>query len=145
MNASRQVHLNTRMKHEILPNGYLRISITQEEADNYLGELEGEDLSRIDESDFFEPLTCNSELNWLREGITDDLTNAPMLAIRGDTVAHVCEDGDGYEPVGRWDGKDQARPILFRWGFMAYETKNMAEELIKNLSITLEGGVYIEA
>lgn len=48
--------------------------------------------------DFFEPLVCNSELDWVQPYETGDLTDAPLLGIR--------------------DGED--RVVVERWGFSSY-------------------------
>lgn len=56
--------------------------------------------------EFFEDLTCNSELEWVDAQETGDLTDAPMLGIRN-------QDGE----------------IVARWAFMDYQVKSVLDEL----------------
>lgn len=39
--------------------------------------------------DFFEPLVCNSELDWIRPEETGDLTDAPLLGIRYESETKI--------------------------------------------------------
>lgn len=61
--------------------------------------------------EFLEPLTCNSELDWIGPEETGDLTDAPILGIR---------DADNYET------------IVDRWAFMSYETISVQQALLDN-------------
>lgn len=46
--------------------------------------------------EFLEPLTCNSELDWVRPEETGDLTDAPLLGIRSENM--MIAERWGYEP-----------------------------------------------
>jgi len=63
-------------------------------------------------ADFFEPLICNSELNWTSGNETGDLTDAPMLGI-------LDEKGDFSE----------------RWAFMDYQIVSVLETLVNNKKV----------
>ena len=63
----------------------------------------------IDEIEFLEPLTSNSELDWIDPADTGDLTDAPMLGIT-----------------------DEEGTVLERWAFMPYETRTFLDDLIEN-------------
>jgi hypothetical protein len=58
------------------------------------------------ETDFLEPLICNSELEWIDPADTGDLTDAPMLGI--------C---------------DEEENILERWAFMDYQVRSFLDDL----------------
>jgi len=86
-------------------------------------------------TDFFERLTCNSELQWIPEGVTGDLTSAPMLGILGQP--QVTHNGPyGSIPCGRWSENktvvDWHQPVLERWIFAQYETVSVLETLRDN-------------
>ena len=57
--------------------------------------------------DFLEPLTCNSDLDWISPEETGDLTDAPMLGIR-----------------------DEEDNVVDRWAFMSYETRSVQQTLL---------------
>ena len=83
--------------------------------------------------DFLEPITCNSELEWLPEGATGDLTSAPMLGILGDDQMRM----QGVPPSGPYGiietgfngHADTFQPILERWAFMDYQVRSVLEDL----------------
>lgn len=68
--------------------------------------------------DFLEPLTCNSELEWIdpveARDTFGDLTDAPMLGIYG--VSDETRSNGGSE-------------LCERWAFMEYETVSVLETL----------------
>ena len=69
-------------------------------------------------ADFLEPLTCNSELDWVdpveARDTFGDLTDAPMLGIYG--VSDETRSNGGRE-------------LCERWAFMSYETTSVLETL----------------
>lgn len=98
---------------------------------------EREILKRMDDSghdsihsdatlrDFLEPLTCNSELQWINPGDTGDLTSAPMLGIWGeeqDAPAGYSSDQThtGFVLAG-CDGKNMR--------VMSYQVRSVLEDL----------------
>jgi|SRR5688572_8467707 len=90
--------------------------------------------------DFLEPLTCNSELEWIPEGVTGDLTSAPMLGILGEPTP-----GAGGILAGRWPdsaGISQGwfQPILERWAFMDYQVRSVLEDLRDKGEAVFVGG-----
>ena len=70
-------------------------------------EDQGEFYSHRAEIDVLDRLIANSELDWVSPSETGDLTDAPMLGIRG-------EDG----------------MVIERWAYMAYEVKSFLDDLI---------------
>ena len=83
------------------------------------------------ESEVLEQLVCNSDLDWINPAYTGDLTDAPMLGIKGEPVAgHTCnEPCHGYVPCGHWDDKDWFQPVLHRWAFMSYALRSFLDDL----------------
>lgn len=78
--------------------------------------------------DFLEPLTCNSELEWIRPEETGDLTAAPMLGIlgeEGDKDRTVFLENHGLRITGGDDGRTLAQPILERWGWENYQVLSL--------------------
>ena len=63
--------------------------------------------------EFFEPLACNSELDWIGPEETGDLTSAPMLGIKS-WLDDYC---DGLPKV------------VSRWAFMDYALRSPLEDL----------------
>ena len=59
------------------------------------------------EADILEPLICNSELDWIDPSETGDLTDAPMLGIRGEDET-----------------------VLERWAFMSYQIRSFCDDLL---------------
>jgi hypothetical protein len=89
--------------------------------------------------DVLEPLTCNSELQWVRPEDTGDLTDAPMLGIFGPVsdAAHVPFPSVN---VGHWDGRDWAQKIESRWAFMDYQVRSPLEDLRDKGQAVFVGG-----
>lgn len=83
---------------------------------------------------FLEPLVCNSELEWIPEGVTGDLTSAPMLGILGDempieTIREQVKSRFGTIPCG-FDGHFHLyQPILERWAYLAYQLRSPLVDL----------------
>lgn len=109
--------------------GFLRDSFPNKECqDNELHEL-------------FEPLTNNSELEWIDPAVTGDLTGAPMLGIYGEPVPGT--EGHGHY-VGGWeiDGGvvvDHYAPVDHRWAFMDYAVRCVIEDLIDTGEVVFVG------
>lgn len=112
------------MKHTISPNRYA-LTITVDESERkQLREWEDEHAGMANESinsdlamhDFLEPLTCNSELEWVDAFETGDLTNAPMLGIR-DSVDDKLRANGGLPK------------IIEHWGFEPYQVRSVLEDL----------------
>lgn len=94
--------------------------------------------------DFLEPLTRNSELEWIPEGSTGDLTSAPMLGILGDDYEHAKLPHSRYGEilVGSWGEPVQCmyKPVLERWAFMDYQVRSVLEELRDKGEVTFVSG-----
>ena len=79
--------------------------------------------------EFFEDLLANSELDWIDAADMGDLTDAPMLGIRGDEQDHKSGPF-GVTHCGHWDEKDWYQPITHRWGFMDYQVRSLLDDLL---------------
>jgi hypothetical protein len=98
--------------------------------------------------DWFEPLICNSELDWVDPAVTGDLTSAPILAIRGDyepgpdNVDEVV--GTGLVHAGCWEREGRLRqmylPVLFRWAYMDYQVRYVLDDLLDQGEAVFTGG-----
>ena len=77
-------------------------------------------LSEDFERSFLEPLTCNSELNWIRADETGDMTDAPMLGMR--------------------EAQKDEELVTERWIFTNYERRSILEDLRDNGQAFLSGG-----
>lgn len=78
--------------------------------------------------DVFEPLICNSELDWLNPDDTGDLTDAPMLGI----LDYETTVNEKIGPFGAVDlGFGEFAPITHRWAYMAYESKSPLQDLLE--------------
>lgn len=120
---SRQPGIEYYMKYIFSPDRTtLTITIDAEEV-AVLNKAQAEDPERFQSDaalhDFFERLTCNSDLEWLTESqiaAVGDLTSAPMLGIL--------------------DGEK----VLERWAFMNYQVVSPLETLRVIERVTFEGG-----
>lgn len=101
---------------------------------------EREILKRMDEEihqdatmcDFLEPLTCNSELEWINPADTGDLTDAPMLGILGEDGLRdytVFLPNHGLVETGCDGHNITAQPILERWTYSPYQVRSVLEDL----------------
>jgi hypothetical protein len=108
------------MKHEILPNGNLRLI-----ADN------PEELTDADTiEEVLDTLLANSDLCWIDPFTCGDLTDAPILAILDyPEQAYEALPGNGRVGCGFWEGKHWSRRVAMRWGWMGYAVKDLLEEL----------------
>jgi hypothetical protein len=77
----------------------------------WLAEIKADDPDELgtskSEGEILESLICNSELEWIDPADTGDLTDAPMLGIRGDDET-----------------------ILERWAFMSYQVRSFCDDLL---------------
>jgi hypothetical protein len=116
------------MKYSISPDR-MRLTITVDETER--AELHEMDSRRIcgDAAmyDFLEPITCNSELEWICPEETGDLTNAPMLGIRDCMTDELRENGG-------------APPVIERWAWMDYQLLGLLEGLKDRGFVILTGG-----
>lgn len=144
------------MKWKIDEHGRLAISVTKREQRSLKAALRRDEKGQCDPSfdsdaymhNLLEPLVTNGELTWLGEGITDDLTNAPMLANLGDEMPGPDDTADatgmGLVHVGRWPHERRLRtfyqPVLRRWGFMSYQVSSPQRDLAETGECTWEGG-----
>lgn len=108
---------------------------------------------RFDSDDFLydllENMFTNDCFTWLPEGVTGDLTSAPMVGILGDelpgppTEEAVCS---GLYNCGRWEIEGQLRdvyqPVLRRWGFLNYALTSPQQELAETGRCEWQGGDY---
>jgi hypothetical protein len=117
-------------KHEILPNGQLKISIEPAEADA---------SQTIEE--LLKPLIDETNLVWIDPSDTGDLITAPMLGILGPVTS--IHEGCGFQQAGFWDSKHWSKPILQRWVFPSESQKHLLAEIQKKKEITLQGGTLL--
>jgi len=117
------------MKHEIMPDGNLKITVTKEEMcelkvtrSDYEQGLTGDWCwSSVHEAEILEPLLANSELQWIAPSETGDLTDAPMIGIRNeDDTVHS------------------------RWAFMDYQVRSFIDDLIDKGEAIFTGGPTIK-
>lgn len=87
--------------------------------------------------DFFEHLTCNSELEWIDPSLTGDLTSAPMLGIFGEERVFTKEDATIPHRV---TGPDMIQEVEARWAFMDYAVRSVLEELRDKGQCVFVGG-----
>ena len=125
------------MRHTATPDT-LTITITEAERAE-LRELRDEKPETFGSdstmAEFLEPLTANSELSWLPEGATGDLTSAPMLGILGKEMAEPVpaeSRGYGLVQIGQWDGKRQFSAIVERWAWMNYAVQSLLDALLND-------------
>lgn len=116
------------MKYTISPDRHrltIRIS-TEEQAElRELGEEIHQDATM---ADFLEPITCNSELEWIPEGTTGDLTTAPMLGIWGEEKPF----NKGDETVAhRITGPNMVELLEDRWAFEPYQVRSVLQDLME--------------
>lgn len=139
------------MLHEILPNGKLRL--TADEKDRaWLRELMsgGEGNLSDKEARALDGLVGNSDLQWIPEGTTGDLTSAPMLGILDGAVDETALQGlvphFGLVHVGRWEVGNPPRllqhyrPVIARWAYMDYQVRSFIDDLIATGESVWEGG-----
>lgn len=135
------------MKYSISPDR-TRLTLTADAANRAaLRELPEEGEGNIDMErtmiEFLEPLTCNSELEWIPEGTTGDLTSAPMLGLLGEPEwREQHTDGDGTVLIGV-DSRSRrvnVTPVLERWAWMDYAVRSLLVELRDTGSAALIGG-----
>lgn len=131
------------MTHSILPNGDLKIEVTPEElAEIRLIKAESEGDSFGTERnmhDLFEPLVCNSELEWVYPEQVGALTDAPLLGIWGEEVD--CEGEDDKRQLSWSDGKTtKVLPVEKVWGFMNYCLTSPQEVLADQGFVVFESG-----
>lgn len=110
------------MKYTISPDRS-KLTITADELERAeLREL-GEDVHRDRTMhDWLEPLTCNSELEWIDPSETGDLTSAPML---------------GYHGCGISVPPDK---VACRWAFLDYAVRSVLEDLRDKGECVFVGG-----
>lgn len=124
------------MNHTISPDRHkLTIRVTPEEQEELreIQECGGDCQCDVSMHDFLEPLVCTSELEWIPEGVTDDLTSAPMLGIHGEYYEHAKLPHTRYGEILVGCLGDPPRPIytpiLERWAFMDYAVRSVLEDL----------------
>ena len=98
------------MKYTITPDRK-RLTITVDDQERqHLRELEQIERDHA-MTGFLEPLTCNSDLEWINPADTGDLTDAPMLGIRF------------------FNNETRKETVLERWAFMDYQVRSVLEDL----------------
>lgn len=122
------------MKHEILPNGNLRITFTEEEREN-LRAIKDEPWFDSDNNlfDILEPLTCNSELEWSSPEEIGALTSAPILATFGEErpLRPDEEAGRGNRLVGNNGRETLVQDVAQAWAFMDYAIRSVQQDLLE--------------
>jgi hypothetical protein len=138
------------MRWRIDDHGRLTISVTKREQRSLQVAQRRE--PSFDSDDFLHellgPLVANGEFAWLPEGITDDLTTAPMLGILGDEMAGPDDPQDAtgmaLVHIGCWSHEGRLRqmyrPVLRRWAFMDYAVTSTQRELAETGECTWDGG-----
>lgn len=98
------------MQHQINNDNNLLIILDEEEMKALLEESRENDSFKTNDFmyDLFEPLICNSDLEWLSPEQTGDLTDAPILGVT--------------DPV--------TNTVVERWAFMSYETTSPQEQML---------------
>ena len=83
------------------------------------------------ECETLESLLCNSEPDWVNPADTGDLTDAPMLGIRGCDEDETREESGPYGAThcGGDEGGAWFSPILERWAFMPYAVRSFLDDL----------------
>jgi hypothetical protein len=130
------------MNYSIMPDGRLKLTVTKEEQEalrerradaqeNKTGEWWG---SSAIESEVLEPLIANSELQWILEGSTADLTSAPMLGILEEAPSLM--DSEPPRSFGEVDGM----LITHRWAWMDYQVRSFLDDLADKGECVWEGG-----
>ena len=143
------------MKHEILSDGRLKITADPQEVtdlryqreQNESGEPNGWG-THVMEADVLEDLIANSELQWLAEGSTGDLTSAPLLGILGEetaTVAVNLEHSFGLLVTGHNGTYEMTRPIIARWAYMNYQVRSFLDDLADTGESIWDGGYAFPA
>jgi hypothetical protein len=149
------------MKYTILEDGRLKLSVDEKEQSHlrYLREDENALLveftmdskwgSRDVEEEVLESLICNSDLEWIPDGVCmGDLTSAPMLGITDTevpTTAVNIRPNFGFVLAGGWpDSKGVYqtwhRPVIQRWAWMDYAVRSFLDELADCGECVWEGG-----
>jgi hypothetical protein len=129
------------MKYEISKDRRrLTISIDEDERQELRDTEAGMDPQDSIHSDafmveFLERMICNSELCWIPEGVTADLTAAPMLGILGaEATARKINQAAprhfGMILCGRNGAKKYFQPILERWAFEPYQVRSVVQDLM---------------
>lgn len=92
----------------------------------------------------FEPLVCNSELEWGQPWVTGDLTDAPLLWITGEdvTMHKIPRDAIGTMFIGRRGEPPELcyTPVLERWAYMDYQVRSPLEDLRDRGEVIFIGG-----
>lgn len=104
--------------------------------------------------DFLEPLTCNTELEWVSPAFTGDLTEAPMLGIYGETVEDPDPNSETDVGKGRlagcWNNAEGRAvrwfdPVDRRWAFMDYQLRSVLRELLDKGQVRFISGLTAPA
>lgn len=100
---------------------------------------------KLDEGYFFENLTSNDEFSWIPEGVTGDLTSAPMLGIYGEEEDEPDDYADNWVGSGLVDcGSAVVQPVLYRWAFMDYAVTTPMDALLNDGEAVWMGGKFLE-
>ena len=116
----------------------------------------GECHPRFESDDFLydlmEPMFTDDAFSWFSEGITADMTAAPMVGILCDEMPGPARDKaecSGLYHCGRWEVEgelqEQYQPVLSRWAFMDYAVTSPQRELAETGRCEWQGGVYWES
>lgn len=128
-----------------LENQTLTISADDSERRD-LAKLQAEYPDVFDSDSFtyemLENLFTNDCFMMLPEGLTSDLTSAPMLGILGNEETHDKPIGDCQGMFAC--GSASYQPVLYRWAFMNYAITSPQRDLIEDGTAVWQGGEYLE-
>ena len=127
-----------QLKHEILPNGNLKISADAEDLAELRRWREDDDTEFASDRvlhDAFEHMICNSELDWVNPEQIGALTEAPILGIFGETKpARDC--GPNCREVGGWPDENGVHtlwvePVERAWAYLDYALRSPLEDIAR--------------
>lgn len=147
------------MKHEVMPDGRLKLTVDEKEKNHLQYLRDDKNATMVEfsipdgwgmqwlEETILEPLIANSELEWIPEWVTGDLTSAPMLGVLGEPQA------GGNGPLGavlagRWEDASGViqgffSPVTHRWAWMHYQVRSFLDDLADSGECIWEGGAAL--
>lgn len=94
--------------------------------------------------EFFDPIVCNSELNWIDAANTGDLTSAPMVGILSEPEFkrhNLKTVQDHRNIIASCDTYGlMVCHVTERWAFMDYQARSVLEDLRDKGEVIFTGG-----